>query len=160
MLTPRGWWESRRLPGSGAGPSPDRLVLGSEGILGIISEAWMRIQARPTYRATAGVTFDSWPAGYEAQINSTHRDPIRTGSLYGFGDKTTVKEQLVKPDEWFDYEVIVKGNHIVIKVNGKTTVDFMDEKKTHTKGTFAFQQHHQGSVVKIKSVEVKELTEK
>ncbi len=66
MLTPAGWWESRRLPGSGAGPSPDRMVIGSEGILGIITEAWMRIQARPTFRATAGITFDSWPAGTEA----------------------------------------------------------------------------------------------
>ncbi len=66
MLTPRGWWESRRLPGSGAGPSPDRMVIGSEGILGIISEAWMRIQRRPEYRATAGVTFDSWAAACEA----------------------------------------------------------------------------------------------
>ncbi|MPY91624.1 MAG: FAD-binding protein [Acidimicrobiia bacterium] len=66
MLTPKGWWESRRLPGSGAGPSPDRLVLGSEGTLGIVSEAWMRIQARPSFRATAGIVFDTWPAGYEA----------------------------------------------------------------------------------------------
>ncbi len=66
MLTPAGWWESRRLPGSGAGPDPNRLVIGSEGILGIITEAWMRIQARPTFRATAGVTFPSWQAGYEA----------------------------------------------------------------------------------------------
>jgi alkyldihydroxyacetonephosphate synthase len=66
MLTPRGWWESRRLPGSGAGPSPDRMVIGSEGILGIISEAWLRIQRRPTFRATAGITFDSWQAGTEA----------------------------------------------------------------------------------------------
>ena len=66
MLTPAGWWESRRLPGSGAGPSPDRMVIGSEGILGIITEAWMRIQARPTFRATAGVVFDSWEAGTDA----------------------------------------------------------------------------------------------
>ena len=66
MLTPTGWWESRRLPGSGAGPSPDRLVIGSEGILGIITEAWMRIQARPKFRATAGVIFPSWESGYEA----------------------------------------------------------------------------------------------
>ncbi len=66
MLTPSGWWESRRLPGSGAGPSPDRIVLGSEGTLGIITEAWMRIQKRPVFRATAGVTFDSWRAGSEA----------------------------------------------------------------------------------------------
>ncbi len=66
MLTPAGWWEKRRLPGEGAGPDPNRLVLGSEGILGVITEAWMRIQARPKFRATAGVTFPSWESGYEA----------------------------------------------------------------------------------------------
>lgn len=65
MLTPRGPWESRRLPGSGAGPSPDRLVIGSEGILGIITEAWMRIQARPRFRASAGVVFPSFEAAAE-----------------------------------------------------------------------------------------------
>jgi len=69
MITPAGWWESRRLPGSGAGPSPDRMVIGSEGILGIITEAWMRIQKRPSFRATAGILFPSWEAGYEAVRN-------------------------------------------------------------------------------------------
>jgi alkyldihydroxyacetonephosphate synthase len=66
MLTPQGWWESRRLPGSGAGPSPDRMVVGSEGILGVITEAWMRIQRRPTFRATAGIVFPTWEAGTDA----------------------------------------------------------------------------------------------
>ena len=66
MLTPSGWWESRRLPGSGAGPSPDRLAIGSEGILGVITEAWMRIQRRPRFRATASLRFDRWEAGGEA----------------------------------------------------------------------------------------------
>jgi alkyldihydroxyacetonephosphate synthase len=66
MLTPSGWWESRRLPGSGAGPSPDRLVIGSEGILGVITEAWMRIQRRPTFRASAGIMFPSWEIGTQA----------------------------------------------------------------------------------------------
>ena len=66
MVTPTGVWESRRLPGSGAGPSPDRMAIGSEGILGIITEAWMRIQGRPQYRASAGVTFPSFMAGSEA----------------------------------------------------------------------------------------------
>ena len=46
-ITPAGEWESRRLPGSGAGPSPDRLLIGSEGILGVITEAWVRVQPRP-----------------------------------------------------------------------------------------------------------------
>ena len=66
MLTPKGWFESRRLPGSGAGPSPDRLVLGSEGTLGLISECWLRLQKRPRYRATAGVVFPDWRLGCEA----------------------------------------------------------------------------------------------
>ena len=58
VVTPTGISESRRLPGSGAGPSPDRLFLGSEGTLGIISEAWMRLQDRPRWQQTASVTFD------------------------------------------------------------------------------------------------------
>jgi alkyldihydroxyacetonephosphate synthase len=65
-LTPQGVWESRRLPGSGAGPSPDRLLIGSEGILGVITEAWVRVQARPTFRASVPVHFDSFGAGAEA----------------------------------------------------------------------------------------------
>jgi alkyldihydroxyacetonephosphate synthase len=59
-VTPSGIMESRRLPGSGAGPSPDRLMIGSEGTLGIITEAWMRLQDRPKYRASASVTFDDY----------------------------------------------------------------------------------------------------
>ena len=51
MVTPNGVMETRRLPGSGAGPAPERLVIGSEGILGIITEAWMRLQDRPRFRA-------------------------------------------------------------------------------------------------------------
>ncbi|MFQ5417872.1 MAG: FAD-binding oxidoreductase [Myxococcota bacterium] len=57
VVTPAGVSESRRLPGSGAGPSPDRLFIGSEGALGIITEAWMRLQDRPRFRAAASVTF-------------------------------------------------------------------------------------------------------
>jgi len=58
VITPSGPVETRRLPGSGAGPSPDRFFLGSEGSLGIITEAWMRLQDRPTYRASASVRFE------------------------------------------------------------------------------------------------------
>jgi alkyldihydroxyacetonephosphate synthase len=65
-VTPRGLWESRRLPGSGAGPSPDRMLIGSEGILGVITEAWMRLQDAPTFRESAGVTFASFDSGAQA----------------------------------------------------------------------------------------------
>ena len=57
MVTPQGVIETRRLPGSGAGPSPDRLLIGSEGILGVITEAWMRLQHRPRFRAGGAVRF-------------------------------------------------------------------------------------------------------
>lgn len=66
VLTPRGSLETRRLPGSGAGPSPDRLVLGSEGTLGFITAAWMRLQARPVHRATRTVHFDDFLEAAEA----------------------------------------------------------------------------------------------
>ena len=56
-ITPAGTMETRRLPGSGAGPSPDRLIIGSEGILGVIVEAWMRLQDRPVHQASASVAF-------------------------------------------------------------------------------------------------------
>ncbi|MDA8051376.1 MAG: FAD-binding oxidoreductase [Rhodospirillales bacterium] len=57
VVTPRGIVETRRLPGSGAGPSPDRLFIGSEGTLGVITEAWMRLTPRPRFRAGAVVWF-------------------------------------------------------------------------------------------------------
>ncbi|HEV3231167.1 MAG TPA: FAD-binding oxidoreductase [Candidatus Dormibacteraeota bacterium] len=59
-VTPRGVMETRRLPGDGAGPQPERLLLGSEGTLGVITEAWMRLQARPQFRASTSVRFSSW----------------------------------------------------------------------------------------------------
>ena len=65
-ITPTGEWESRRLPGSGAGPSPDRLLIGSEGTLGVITEAWVRLQARPEHRRSAAVRFPGFAAGAEA----------------------------------------------------------------------------------------------
>lgn len=107
-----------------------------------------------------------FPPGYEAQIDATHGDPIRTGSLYPDGRTKLGKyrKQICvmniaphKPDEWFTQEVTAKGNHIVIKVNGKTTVDFMDPEKTYMKGHFALQGHNLGTVVKFKSVEVREI---
>lgn len=65
-ITPVGAWESRRLPGSGAGVAPDRLLLGSEGTLGVITQAWMRVQPRPAHRASQAVRFPSFADGADA----------------------------------------------------------------------------------------------
>ncbi len=59
-------WESRRLPGSGAGPSPDRMLIGSEGILGVIVDAWVRVRERPTEKISCGVAYDDFATGAEA----------------------------------------------------------------------------------------------
>jgi hypothetical protein len=103
--------------------------------------------------------------GYEAQIDSTHRDPIRTGSLYGF---LHIYKQLVPPDSWFTYELeVVDKNwrgmvipHIKVSVNGELLYEFMDRTKAWDKGYFAFQQHDPGSQVQIRKIEVMELDEK
>ena len=130
-----------------------------------------RVEAKINDKGNSGQYFratfaKAFPPGYEAQINSTHGDKVRTGSLYPDGrdgytaeeKKTTlIFDRLVEPDTWFTQEVIAEGNHIVIKVNGKTTVDFTDTKNRHSKGHFAIQQHDPGGVIMIRKAEVMEL---
>ncbi len=121
-------------------------------------EAWINDKGNSGqyFRTQFGPGF---PKGYEAQINATHTDKIRTGSLY----LPSVKEVLVldkaphKPEEWFTQEVIAQGDHIQIFVNGVKTVDYKDPKKTYMKGHMALQGHDPGSIMKFKKVEVKEL---
>jgi hypothetical protein len=118
-----------------------------------------RAEIRISDKGNSGMYFrtafgNGFPNGYEAQINSTHADPVRSGSLYGF---QKVTDMLVPPNTWFTQEVTAVGNHITIKVNGKTTVDHVDAKRSHAKGHFAFQQHNLGSEVWIRNVQVREL---
>ena len=104
----------------------------------------------------------SFSDGYEAQIDSTHRDPIRTGSIYGF---LHIYEQLVPPDTWFTYQVECvdkewRGSvvpHIKVWVNGKLLYELQEKTKLWDKGYFAFQQHDPGSRVEIRKIEVKEI---
>ncbi len=106
----------------------------------------------------------SFSDGYEAQIDSTHRDPIRTGSLYGMNH---VYKQLVKPDTWFTYEIEVRDNvwrgrdntRIKVTVNDDELYEYLDFALTFKEGHFAFQHHDPGSRVEIRKVEVIELPE-
>lgn len=104
----------------------------------------------------------SFSDGYEAQIDSTHRDPIRTGSLYGM---CHVYKRLVDPGKWFSYEVDVRDDvwrsrpvtRIKITVDGNELFEYLDFAQTFKEGYFAFQQHDPGSKVCIRKVEVMEL---
>ena len=100
--------------------------------------------------------------GYEAQIDSTHRDPIRTGSIYGM---CHVYRRHVEPDTWFKYELEVRDDvwrgkpvtKIKVIVNEEELYEYLDFSLAFKQGHFAFQQHDPGSKVWIRNIEVMEL---
>ena|ERR1700722_14481226 len=129
-----------------------------------------RVEAKINDKGNSGQYFRTkfgpdFPQGYEAQINATHSDRIRTGSLYPAGGLSKYKDKITvldtaphNPDEFFTQEVIADGPKITIIVNGKTTLDnWEDPNKTFTKGHFALQGHDPGSVMTFKKVEYKPL---
>ena len=95
LVTPAGIIQTRRLPGSGAGPAPDRWVLGSEGTLGVLTEAWVRLQEPPRFRASASIHFADYFAAArcvrtlaQSGLNPTNcrlLDPLET-VFSGVGD--------------------------------------------------------------------------
>jgi hypothetical protein len=130
-----------------------------------------RVEAKINDKGNSGQYFRTefgggFPRGYEAQINATHGDKVKTGSLYpnaGFGlnkesDKHTVMNTAAhKPNEWFTQEVIAVGPKITILVNGKQAIEWTDPKETFKSGHFALQGHDPGSVMSFRKIEVKEL---
>jgi alkyldihydroxyacetonephosphate synthase len=90
-VTLDGDWQSRRLPGSGAGPSPDRMLVGSEGILGVITEAWVRVRERPTFKLSAGVAFDEFATAAESvrEISQSGLNPSNCRLLDAVESDTT-----------------------------------------------------------------------
>lgn len=108
---------------------------------------------------------EGWPSqGYEVQVNNSHTDWRRTGSLYGIDD---VKEQVVPDNEWYTEHIIVDGKHVTVKINGKTVVDYTepddlerkegDEGRRLSHGTVALQGHDPDSKVFYKDIMVKPL---
>jgi hypothetical protein len=123
--------------------------------------------------ANSGIYFHTvfqqggWPAkGYEVQVNNSHTDWRRTGSLYGIED---VKEVYVKDNEWFTECVKVQGKKVIIKINDKTVVDYTEpdnvqrpagqEQRVLSSGTFALQGHDPNSIVYFKNILVKPLAD-
>ena len=98
-----------------------------------------------------------WPKGYEAQVNTSHKDPVKTGSLYNI---VKIFDQLVPDDTWFTQHIIADGNHIIIKVNDKVVVDHVDENRTYMKGYLGLQQHDPGSFPMFKDIMYRKLPSK
>jgi hypothetical protein len=131
----------------------------------------LKAEVMTTPGSNSGIYFHTayqesgWPAkGYEVQVNNSHTDWRRTGSLYGIQD---VKEVYVKDDEWFTEYVKVEGKRVIIKINDKTVVDYTepdnvkrnagDEQRVISSGTFALQGHDPNSKVYFRKIMVKPL---
>ncbi|MEX1240187.1 MAG: DUF1080 domain-containing protein [Cyclobacteriaceae bacterium] len=100
---------------------------------------------------------DGWPSkGYEIQVNNSHTDWRRTASVYGIQD---VKEPPAKDNQWFTQHIIVNGNRITVKVDGKTINEYTvpAEGSRLSSGTFALQGHDPKSMVYYKDIMVKVL---
>jgi hypothetical protein len=152
----------------------------------------LRAKVKTTAGSNGGVYFHTqfqekgWPdLGYECQVNSTHTDPKKTGSLYGVinilallpdqkepqgGTHIRVPAAPSKDDEWFDYVIRVEGKQITLKVNGETTVDFTEPAgwdpatalknmpgRKLSSGTIAIQGHDPKSICYYKDLFIKAL---
>jgi hypothetical protein len=118
-------------------------------------------------KANSGIFFHTqfqesgWPArGYEAQVNATHGDPRKTGSVYGVAD--LMNDAPHKDREWFTYEIIVKDKQVTLKVDGEvvkeyTEPDGVQGPRRLSSGTFALQAHDPGSRIYFKNIYVKPL---
>lgn len=103
---------------------------------------------------------ETWPSkGYEVQVNCTHGDPVKNGSLWGV---VKAYEPNASDDEWFTMQITVQGKNIVTRVNGKIVVDYTElagvtASRRIDKGSIAFQAHDPKSVVRYRNVKVREL---
>ncbi len=104
---------------------------------------------------------NGWPnQGYEIQVNQSHSDWRKTGSVYSFQD---VKETYVQDGEWYTQHIIVKDDEITVKVNGKTINEYDESEvrsgdlgsKKLSSGTIALQAHDPESVIYYRSVKIK-----
>ncbi len=134
----------------------------------------LKLEVMTTKGSNSGVYFHTaydakteWPPkGHEAQVNTSHSDWRKTGSLYSIRD---VREALSKDGEWFTYHIIVQGQRVTIKVNGVTTVDYVEPEGLTRKerpdgeiidhGTFALQAHDPKSLTYFRNIRVKVLDE-
>jgi hypothetical protein len=118
-----------------------------------------RAEVKLNHSGNSGMYFRTamgpgFPKGYEAQVENTSKDPQKTGSLYNI---CKVTDQLIQDDTWWTQHIIVKGNHVTIKVNDKVITDCDDPQSRYTKGYLALQQHNAGSIVQYRNLMMRPL---
>ena len=129
----------------------------------------LKLEVKTTPGSNSGVFFHTeyqetdWPkVGHEAQVNNSHVDWRRTGSLYAVKD---LRESAAVDNEWFDYHIVVQGKQVTIKVNGETVNQFTETEATtapadrpdrrFSSGTIALQAHDPGSTVYYRNIRIK-----
>lgn len=136
----------------------------------------LKAKVKTMPKANAGIYFhtkyqeEGWPSvGYEAQVNTSHGDPRKTGSLYAVQDVDAEKlaSTGATDGEWFDYHIRVYGKQVTININGKKVVEYTQpenpERSKDMKGrvlksgTFALQAHDPGSLAYFKDILVRPL---
>lgn len=127
------------------------------------------VEVKTLPKANSGIFFhtayqeNGWPnKGYEVQVNQSHTDWRKTGSLYSFND---VKDVYVNDGEWYTEHIIVKGDQVIVKINGETVMEYIESEdknrpenageKKIDRGTIALQAHDPGSVIYFRSVKIK-----
>jgi hypothetical protein len=116
-------------------------------------------------QANSGVFFHTeyqeggWPSkGYEAQVNATQRDRIKTGSVYGV--KNVMDEAPHKDNEWFNYRIRVEGKKVTLWVDDKVVNEYVEPDDVRggrrlSSGTFALQAHDPNSRIAFKNIKVR-----
>jgi hypothetical protein len=130
----------------------------------------LKVEVMTEHGANGGIYFhtkyqtEGWPkAGFECQVNNTHTDWIRTGSLYGL---VNIAASPAQDNAWYTQEIIVKGNTVLVLIDGLKLLEYREPPGTKAgndfghklgEGTFALQAHDPGSVVRYKNIRVKRL---
>ena len=130
-----------------------------------------RAEAKTNATSNSGIYFhtkwldEGWPDhGYESQVNVSHGDPVKSGSIYNtvkiYADD--IEKVGLKNDTWWVHEIIVQGKRVIVKLNGNVVIDYTEpaDKEGTVKlsqGTFALQAHDPGSTARFRNIEVRRL---
>lgn len=131
----------------------------------------LKVEVKTMPKANSGIFIHTayqetgWPnKGYEVQVNQTHGDWRKSGSLYSFND---VRDVYVNDGEWYTYHIIVNGDKATVKINDKVVMEYDESEdskrpanagdKKFDRGTIALQAHDPESVIFYRSVKIKVL---